>query len=196
MSNEIKKGDTVRVSGNAPRMYIGGGQRLFVEYDSKVCEVEDGNASIWFDNDKVFTMLVIPTKYLIKVDGETNEESEMDAEIQLHKAFQQFIADSIAASKKYREEYVRFMKDYVSGDIYTQADFLKDFDPTEHEVNPKHHYIPKIMFNTKFWVRYEADLAKEIALECVRDSNYSAEQVAEYAVKTAKEIVKQLRVEQ
>lgn len=52
--------------------------------------------------------------------------------------------------------------------------------------------IPKIMFNIEFWVKYEADLAKEIAVKVANRYN-SPEETAEYAAKAAKQIVKHLK---
>lgn len=52
--------------------------------------------------------------------------------------------------------------------------------------------IPRTMFNTEFWVKYEADLAKEVALKVANKFN-DPEQAAEYAVKVAKAVVEGLK---
>ena len=92
------------------------------------------------------------------------------------------------ANEKLQEEYMRFMNDCMSGEIYTLSDFLKDYDLSKHEVNPKPRYIPKIMFNTEFWVKYEADLAKELAIAYGKRGKSPLDAVA-----VAKEITKRLK---
>lgn len=92
------------------------------------------------------------------------------------------------ANEQMQEEYMRFMKDCMSGEIYTQSDFIEDYDPSKHEVNPKPRYIPKIMFNTEFWVKYEADLAKELAIVYGKRGKSPLDAVA-----AAKEITKRLK---
>lgn len=73
MSNEIKLGDKVRVSKDAPRMYISGHCRFFYGVESVVEEIEDGNAIIRRDDGSVNKALAIPCKYLVKVDAEAKE---------------------------------------------------------------------------------------------------------------------------
>lgn len=53
-------------------------------------------------------------------------------------------------------------------------------------------YVPKIMFNTEFWVKYEADLAKEVALKVANKFN-TPHEAAEYAVSVAKAVVEGLK---
>lgn len=71
--NEIKQGDKVRVSKDAPRMYVSGHCSFFYGVESVVEEIEDGNAIIRRDDGSVNKTLAIPTKYLIKVDAEAKE---------------------------------------------------------------------------------------------------------------------------
>lgn len=70
MTNEIKVGDKVRVSKDAPRMYITGLDHLFVGADCAVVRVEEDNATIQASNRR---FLPIPTKYLVKVEDEAKE---------------------------------------------------------------------------------------------------------------------------
>ena len=68
MSEEIKVGDKVRVSKDAPEMYFYG-----CNYDNSVCKVilvDRDNAVITQVKNGSFA---IPTKYLIKVDAEAKE---------------------------------------------------------------------------------------------------------------------------
>lgn len=72
-SMEIKQGDRVRVSKDAPKMYISGHCRFFYGVESVVEEIEDGNAIIRRDDGSVNKALAIPCKYLVKVDAEAKE---------------------------------------------------------------------------------------------------------------------------
>lgn len=66
---EIKQGDKVRVSKDAPRMYLRGWAQVFQIREAEVITIEDDNAVI-----ETFELsLAIPTKYLIKVDAEAKE---------------------------------------------------------------------------------------------------------------------------
>lgn len=62
----------------------------------------------------------------------------------------------------------------------------------EVEAHNKPRYVPKIMFNTEFWVKYEADLAKEVALK-VANKYSDPKEAAEYAVLVAKAVVEGLK---
>ncbi|OKY84298.1 MAG: hypothetical protein BHV69_09745 [Bacteroidales bacterium 52_46] len=73
MSNEIKQGDKVRVSENAPKIYTKDGFNLATKMDFEVVEIEDECARIE-NADMILTMVyVLPTKYLVKVDAEAKE---------------------------------------------------------------------------------------------------------------------------
>lgn len=67
---EIKQGDTVRVSKDAPKMYLRGFDHIFTGVESVVSEVEDDNAVIIFNTGHINSQITIPTKYLVKVDAE------------------------------------------------------------------------------------------------------------------------------
>lgn len=72
---EIKQGDTVRVSKDAPKMFRCGFNHVYTAYISKVLEVDDGNAIIEMTmaNMRCQERIIIPTKYLVKVDAEAKE---------------------------------------------------------------------------------------------------------------------------
>lgn len=76
MSNEIKQGDKVRVSKDAPKVYVSGLDHVYLGVDSTVIEIEDGNAVIRLNSGNtnvLFREIAIPTKYLVKVDAEAKE---------------------------------------------------------------------------------------------------------------------------
>ena len=194
---EIKKGDTVRVSEDAPRMYLRSMKTDFLGKDCEVYDTDGDNAAITSGPHYI----AIPTKYLIKVDAEAEEESEMDEEMPLHESFQRCMADCIAASKK-SSECIKSIEDCMNGGFYTQSDFLKDYDPMEHRINFNErlrqqqlaHSTTVAEFSNKDfdWQRYQADLAREIALKVANRYNNS-EETAEYAAKAAKQIIKHLK---
>lgn len=70
---EIKQGDTVRVSKDAPKMYLRGFDHIFTGVESVVSEVEDDNAVIIFNTGHINSQITIPTKYLVKVEEEKKE---------------------------------------------------------------------------------------------------------------------------
>lgn len=75
MSNEIKQGDKVRVSKDAPRIYTPDWVDAMFNLVLKVTEVEDGNAMVEFEKRTSYrtVLTAIPCKYLVKVDAEAKE---------------------------------------------------------------------------------------------------------------------------
>lgn len=71
-SMEIKQGDKVRVSKDAPRIYTPDWVDAMFNLVLKVTEVEDGNAMVEFEKRTSYrtVLTAIPTKYLVKVDAE------------------------------------------------------------------------------------------------------------------------------
>lgn len=72
---EIKVGDKVRVSKDAPRIYTPDWVDAMFDLVLKVTEVEDGNAMVKFAKrtQYITVLTTIPTKYLVKVDAEAKE---------------------------------------------------------------------------------------------------------------------------
>lgn len=69
MSNEIKVGDKVRVREDAPKIYTEGWSCDWLHAHSNVRKTEGDSAEIELD----CYALVIPTKYLVKVEDESKE---------------------------------------------------------------------------------------------------------------------------
>lgn len=80
MSNEIKKGDKVRVSKDAPKMYFRGWDTIFKSNDCNVLDVEDDNAAIAYGP----YIKAVPTKYLVKVDAATFRLADVVSDAGLH----------------------------------------------------------------------------------------------------------------
>lgn len=77
MSNEIKQGDKVRVSKDAPKIYLMG----WYGFTCDVIDIEDSYAKIKCNG----CVLVIPTKHLVKVDAEAKEGKFKVGDIVTHK---------------------------------------------------------------------------------------------------------------
>ena len=73
---EIKQGDKVRVSKDAPKVYQKGSVFDYTEHQSTVHEVDGDAAIIGLDieDSPIYSApIAIPTKYLVKVDAEAKE---------------------------------------------------------------------------------------------------------------------------
>lgn len=161
MKEEIKIGDKVRVSKDAPRTYIWGHYTIFEERESEVTAVGKMFAEISLGG-LLPLIIAIPTKYLIKVDSEAEESSSAE----------KFFADRANRLKGQ----------------------TKNFLDIDGLITPSFRTIPKIIFNSEFWYRYKADLAKEIVLKtvnCASDKRPSA--VADYATAIAEAVVEGLK---
>lgn len=77
---EIKKGDKVRVSEDAPKMYFRGWDTIFKSNDCNVLDVEDDNAAIAYGP----YIKAVPTKYLVKVDAEAFRLADVVSDAGLH----------------------------------------------------------------------------------------------------------------
>lgn len=75
MNNEIKQGDKVKVSKDAPRIYTPDWTAAMFDLVLKVTAVEDDNAMVEFEKRTPYrtVLTTIPTKYLVKVDAEAKE---------------------------------------------------------------------------------------------------------------------------
>ena len=71
--NEIKQGDKVMVSKDAPKVYLSSVNNLFKYHVCKVEEVDGDSAIIRYTDIGIDRWLAIPTKYLVKVDAEAKE---------------------------------------------------------------------------------------------------------------------------
>lgn len=210
-SMEIKQGDKVRVSKDAPRMYARGRMYALTTNACKVEAVEDDNAVISLGCD----CFPIPTKYLVKVDAEAKEPKfkvgdrvriKGDGyEPNLHKGDIGEILDTndkeqcfVLFKKSQAWIYADCLEPYTEPTEQTEAE-KKPYDgiseETANEISNMLEAYAKALsgiadsFN---WQKYEADLAKEVALKVANKFN-NPKQAAEYAVSVAKSVVEGLR---
>ena len=77
---EIKVGDKVRVSKDAPKLLFTRSICNYPEYVFEVRVIEDDLADIYYGAGKIpLAAFVVPTKYLIKVDAEPKKEPKFKA---------------------------------------------------------------------------------------------------------------------
>lgn len=198
---QIKVGDIVRVSEDAPMVYTYGWWTTFKHNDCKVLAVEDGNAVIesgLFDE-------TIPTKYLVKVNAEPKSKYKVGDRVKFK---------SLDELCKLKGQSFRWLlselanKEATITAVEDNGFYRVDIDPgvggindamieckAEPKEKPNVSTIPvEPDLTDGFWRVYEADLAKEIAVKLAGNVNFNdAKEKAAYAVKCAREIVENLK---
>lgn len=208
MNNEIKVGDKVRVSKDAPKLYT---NNWTVDWNNgeSVAKLIDGDAAKIKqvdDNDEWF-YLDIPLKYLTKVEDETKEPKfkkgdrvkyigkehpeywgeifTVDGEI-FYNDYHKNMQISCIRCEKHNLCNIPLsdLEPYTESMAQTEAsaDVLGEFTPIPRFDNPI------IGFEQAYWREYEADLAKELAIAYAKRGNSPLDAVA-----TAKEITKRLK---
>lgn len=201
---EIKQGDKVRVSKDAPKMYLRGWAQVFQIREAEVIKVEDDNAVI-----ETFELsLAIPTKYLVKVDAEAKEAKfkkgdkvRYIGDIQGHKGEMFVIDGDIFFNDYYKQWQASSIKTTPTG-VWgicnvPLSDLEPDTQPTEQTKAEKKPNVGSIKIPVEvdltdsYWDAYAADLAKEVALKLVNAEN--PDKIGEIAVKVAKAVVEGLK---
>lgn len=210
MNNEIKLGDRVKVSKDAPRIYFNRSICNYPEYVFEVREVEDGNADIYYSAGKIpLAAFVIPTKYLVKVDAEAKEAKfkkgdkvRYIGDIQEHKG-EMFVIDGDIFFNDYCKQWQASSIKTTPTEVWSicnvpLSDLEPDTEPTnqaEAEKKPNIGSITtpvEVELSDSYWQVYAADLAKEIAVKVANKFN-DPKQAAEYAVQTAEAVVAGLK---
>lgn len=208
---EIKKGDMVRVSSRLPRIYERFGSMIAPHYECKVVEIDDGMALL--DSIPAKHIFLFPLKYLVKVEAEAKEPKfkkgdrvkyigkehpeywgeifTVDGEIFYNDYHKNMQIDSIRC-KKYNLCNVPLsdLEPYTEPkeQAETDTDALGEFTPIPRSDNPI------IGFEQAYWRKYEADLAREIAVKSMEKSyGCDPERIADYAVSVAKAVVEGLK---
>lgn len=194
---EIKKGDIVRVSEDAPRMYIGGFEHIFTGIESTVKEIEDDNAVIVCNNNDFYSRLVIPCKYLVKVDAEA-KEPKIKVGDKVHVKGSVLLEGGVFSiiGADYHEK-LGWRYELNNHEWYPGIDLEPYTEPTDQtEVEKKPNVgsikIPvEVDLTDSYWDAYAADLAKEVALKLVNNEN--PDKIGEIAVSVAKAVVEGLK---
>ena len=199
MSEEIKVGDRVRVSEDAPRIYTDGWRFDWRNSDSLVGIVEEDDAVISPD-DSGEEELAIPCKYLVKVDTDAKEPSRIfygdyakvasqsleELKIKAHPEWFPITEHTEHTEHTEAEEDARIRQKEAELDEFRKA----ELDRIMHPEKPTFEVtIDNVAMD---WQRYEADLAKEVALK-VANKYTDPKEAAEYAVSVAQAVVEGLK---
>lgn len=191
---EIKKGDKVRVSEDTPKMYLRGWRTLFKCHESTVVCVEGDDAGITVGANE----MVIPTKYLIKVDAEKKQaEPKFEQGCLVRNVFTNergIVCDVRAHIAKVRTSDKNEQYWDVSTIEYATAKLPEAERGEKDKTGTTITFPVEVDLTDSFWESYTADLAKELVLKIANKYNQPHE-AAEEAVRTAKEVVKHLKAE-
>lgn len=189
---EIKVGDKVRVIKDAPKIFLLG----WYGFIGNVVDIEDSYAKIECND----CTLVIPLKYLVKVDAEKKEAKFKKGDkvkVNLPRSLRHNrIGTVVFAYASGNAVNVDFGDD--DGLVYCDCGCLEPYaEPTERTEAEKPNVgsikIPvEVDLTDSFWGAYAADLAKEIALKVANKFN-APHEAAEYAVSVAQAVVEGLK---
>ena len=202
-SMEIKVGDKVRVSKDAPKMYLRGFDHIFTGVESVVSEVEDDNAVIIFNTGHINSQITIPTKYLVKVDAEAKEPTA--PAIKVGDNVRNIITGEVGRVLDIQRHVAKVDVVCDWKDRYWDLNNIEVFVPKTEEC----HYIPteaekpnigsikipvEVDLTDSYWDAYAAELAKEVVFKVANKFN-APHEAAEYAVTVAKAVVEGLKRE-
>lgn len=220
---QIKVGDTVRVSRNAQEIFAYGLNPLWFTEESTVVELMCFDyALITLDADNhLAAKLDIPTRHLVRVktNAEPNEPTiKVGDRVRIKPGFAEclrdlpeeyshmpfeiiHVNDSSAIAKGYGQSIYLPLCQYeliepkeptgISDKIESVS------EETANELSDKIEAYVKVMLNIADdfdWQRYEADLAKELAVKMAdRHMDNIPSEVGAYVVSVAKSVVKNLK---
>lgn len=202
MSNEIKVGDTVRFNyDTTPRIYLIY-SNISVGAICIVDDIQDGNSVVKYDDGEQIKTLVIPAKYLIKVDEE--EKDPTAPVIKVGDNVRNIITGDVGRVLDIQRHVAKVGAVCDWKDCYWDLNNIEVFvpkaeechyTPTESEKKPNVGSIKipvEVDLTDSYWDAYAANLAKEVALKVANKYN-GPEQAAEYAVSVAKAVVDGLK---
>lgn len=207
---EIKQGDKVRVSKDAPKLYLEWGEDVnWREEISTVTAIDKDAADIMcIDEAGDNAYVTIPTKYLVKVDAEAkeakfkvndvvrtvfNETTHITSVLgngnyYLYGMGNEYPEDSLTLIQSYTEPTEQTHQRYT---VISEGDILSLDEPPTYKIGSIK--IPvEVDLSDSYWNAYTADLAKEIALKVANKFNTPLE-AAEYAVSVAKAVAEGLK---
>ena len=217
-SMEIKQGDKVRVSKDAPKLYTEGWSCNWLDCDLYVTKIDGDAAEVTRinDNDEWF-YLSIPTKYLIKVEAEAKEAKYKKGERVRHIKTDEcgivldveddgvYVGIAYSLQRRFwknREIELVQPTEHTEVEKTDSNNFKKEAEEWANTVSNAIKEYGNVMCQTyidahtkAYWDAYTADLAKEIAVKVANKYN-DPEQAAEYAVRVAKAVVENLKNKQ
>lgn len=200
--DKIRIGDTVRFSyDTTPRIYLIY-SNISVGAICIVDDMQDGNAVVKYDDGEQIKTLVIPTKYLIKVDEGDKEPTA--PVIKVGDNVRNIITGDVGRVLDIQRHVAKVGAVCDWEDCYWDLNNIEVFVPKAEEC----HYTPtesekksnvgsikitvEVDLTDSYWDAYAANLAKEVALKVANKYN-GPEQAAEYAVSVAKAVVDGLK---
>lgn len=219
--DEIKVGDIVRFSyDTTPRIYLIVNNRrdIGIMAQCVVEDIQDGNAVIHADSDED-ARLVIPTKYLIKVNAEPKYSkgdkvsycdelyvvtniTVVGRERNIHYTIERDYDKSITSvAERFLEPYTEPKEPTIAEEPEKPLDFKKtaeDWATTIsnglREFGDNARRIMEEAHVEAYWDVYAADLAKEIVLKKINSaSDQRPSAIGAYAVDVAKSVVENLK---
>lgn len=190
---EIKKGDKVRVSKDAPKVYLSGMNNLFKYHVCKVEEVDGDSAIIRYTDIGIDRWLAIPIKYLVKADAEAKE-----AKFKKGYRVRNIKSNECGIVYNLNNGVVEVGIPYVKPKRYWDTGIVELVSPTEQTEAEKKPNVGSIKIPVEvdltdsYWDTYTAGLAKEVAINNAKD-NVDPIAIAEYAVQVAKAVVEGLK---
>lgn len=191
MSNEIKVGDKVRVREDAPKIYTEGWSCDWLHAHFNVRKTEGDSAEIELD----CYALVIPLKYLVKV-----EDEEKEARFKVGDRVEELVSRKSGRVLGIDGDFVVVGFPYDKEKNYWHIDSVELVEPTEQTEAEKKPNVGSIKIPVEvdltdgFWDAYTADLAKDIAVKLADNTDFiNAKEKAAYVVKYAREIVENLK---
>lgn len=185
---KIKKGDLVRVSGAAPKIYLSRCDGLYIAFSGVVIDIEGDHALIKSSvHVEPTAKLAIPTKYLVKVDAEAKEARYHEGEKVCYNGYVYEIK-GLVGKNRYALKGLNF--DLDEDMIEPYEPYTEPTEQTETEKKPNHTIkIPvEVDLKDSYWDAYTADLAKELAIVYGKRGKSPLDAVA-----AAKEITKRLK---
>lgn len=211
MNNEIKVGDKVRVSKDAPKLLFTRSICNYPEYVFEVRVIEDDLADIFYGAGKIpLAAFVVPTKYLIKVDAEAKEPKPKykagdKVRVLGHALLEGGVFTITLVEHREKRGWMYRINTHT---WYPESDLDPYTEPTEDKIDisaPESVEYLRIaseeshlrnfsqnIANCDKWDTYTADLAKEIALKVANKYN-DPKEAADYAVSVAKAVVENLK---
>lgn len=200
--DKIRIGDTVRFSyDTTPRIYLIY-SNISVGAICIVDDMQDGNAVVKYDDGEQIKTLVIPAKYLIKVDEDEKEPTA--TVIKVGDNVRNIITGDVGRVLDIQRHVAKVGAVCDLKDCYWDLSKIEVFvpkaeechyTPTESEKKPNVGSIKipvEVDLTDSYWDAYAANLAKEVALKVANKYN-GPEQAAEYAVSVAKAVVDGLK---
>lgn len=175
---EIKVGDKVRVREDAPKIFLLG----WYGFIGNVVDIEDSYAKIECND----CTLVIPTKYLVKVEDEKIEPRFKRGDRVMHKGVLRSVNSIDTITHRCLLSNLYYYAEWVD-----ESDLEPYTEPTEEKKDNTITIPVKVDLDETFWDAYTADLAREIAIKLTTTEN--PYKIGAMAVQIAKSVVEGLK---